>query len=166
MKCKSNGDCLDSFNKDKLQRKRKSKLTLLSVIGGRTTVFSRMRITIFHSSFSSRFRTVFSHDCAYSDSEPAKRTTQLFNYHPSEKFASLRMLMRMNKTSPGRERERLSNGEVCNPPEPAVRQVAYPRILANIICRRREKNNYVRWRDGANLASRQTDNRRFKCLFS
>ena len=48
-------------------------LTLLSFIGGRTTVFSKMRITIFHNSLSKRFKTVFSHDSAYNDNDPGKK---------------------------------------------------------------------------------------------
>lgn len=49
-------------------------VTVRSVIGGRTIVFSNIRITIFHNSLSRRFSTVFSQVCAYSDNEPSNRS--------------------------------------------------------------------------------------------
>lgn len=49
-------------------------LTALSVIGGRTTVFSMVVMTIFHSSLRSRFSTVFSQECAYRDNESSRRS--------------------------------------------------------------------------------------------
>ena len=45
--------------------------TLLSVMGGRTIVFSIVCMTIFHNSLSSRFSTDFSQASAYSDNDPA-----------------------------------------------------------------------------------------------
>lgn len=51
-----------------------NKLTVLSVIGGNTTVFSNILMTIFHNSFRSLLSTVFSQDWAYKDSEPSSRS--------------------------------------------------------------------------------------------
>lgn len=54
-------------------------LTVRSDIGGSTIVFSKIRITIFHSSLSSRFSTVFSQDCAYRVNEPSNRSINGLN---------------------------------------------------------------------------------------
>lgn len=48
------------------------RLTLLSVIGGKTIVFSMVCMTIFQSSLRRRLSTAFSHDSAYNDKEPVK----------------------------------------------------------------------------------------------
>lgn len=60
------------YNVKKKGIRKNSQRTLLSVMGGRTTCFSRVLITIFHSSFRSRFSTVFSQISAYIDREPGK----------------------------------------------------------------------------------------------
>jgi hypothetical protein len=49
-------------------------MIVLSFMGGRTIVFSTVRITIFQSSFKSLFKTVFSQDCAYIVNEPSRRS--------------------------------------------------------------------------------------------
>jgi len=49
-------------------------LTVLSLIGGSTMVFSMVLITIFHNSLSKRLRTVFSQDCAYIVREPSSKS--------------------------------------------------------------------------------------------
>lgn len=65
-------------------------LTALSVIGGRTTVFSMVVMTIFHSSLRSRLSTVFSQDCAYRDNESSRRSMRGTNTSSASTMTALR----------------------------------------------------------------------------